>query len=64
MKPKSVQDSKPVELESRKLYINRAMGGKGDGWRTPGEFWLEMEAAKDRATFFINVVLEDMELLR
>ncbi len=40
------------------------MGGKGDGWRMPDESWLEMEAAKDRETFFINVVPEDMELLR
>jgi hypothetical protein len=56
MKPKRVQDSKPVELESAEV-INRAMGGKGDGWRMPDESWLEMETAKDRATFFINVVL-------
>jgi hypothetical protein len=33
------------------------MGGKGDGWRMPDESWLEMETSKDRATFFINVVL-------
>jgi hypothetical protein len=28
------------------------------GWRTPDESWLDMEAAEDVETFFVNMVAE------
>jgi hypothetical protein len=32
-----------------------------EGWRTPDESWLDMEAAEDRETFFVNMALGEEE---
>jgi hypothetical protein len=44
------------------LYMNLKMnldmtGGRGGRWSTPDVSWLDMEAAADRETFFMNVAL-------
>jgi hypothetical protein len=29
-----------------------------EGWRTPDESWLDIEAAEDGKTFFVDIVIE------
>jgi hypothetical protein len=38
------------------VATNRVTGN--EGWRTPDESWLDMEAPEDGETFFVNMVLK------